>query len=246
MAAAISTTQVVDEDRLSYRTEDESEEFEFCPYYFMKSLPNYEQVAIPDRKSALPTSHSKDKLSLVLDLDETLVHCSVDEVENADLKFPVDYEGMEYIIHARKRPHMDHFLEMVSKQFEVVVFTASQRAYAEKLLDLLDPGRRLIKHRLYREDCLPVDGNFLKDLTVLGRDLSRVVLVDNSPHAFGYQVSNGIPIESWFDDDEDDELLKLLPFLESLLHVKDVRPIVSKQFRIQDRINAAELSTSPL
>ena len=75
---------------------------------------------------------------------------------------------------------------------------------------------------------------------MLGRDLAHTVLVDNSPHAFGYQVENGIPIESWFDNDNDTELLKLLPFLDRLTKHQDVRDVILNQFKLHDLIKRAK------
>ena len=84
-----------------------------------------------------------------------------------------------------------------------------------------------------------MDGNYLKDLHILGRDLRFTAIVDNSVQAFGFQLNNGIPIESWFDDDADTELLNLLTFLKTLKDVStDVRPLIKETFRLEDFVSS--------
>ena len=150
---------------------------------------------------------------------------------NPDIIFSVNFQGVFYEVYVRKRPHLDVFLQTVARMFEVVVFTASQKVYADKLLDLIDPKKNLIQHRLFRDACLCVQGNFIKDLSVLDRDMQKVVLVDNSPHAYGYNVNNGVPILSWFDDERDSELLKLVEFLKRIEAADDARHVVRDQFK---------------
>jgi CTD small phosphatase-like protein 2 len=146
---------------------------------------------------------------------------------------------MTHLVSVRKRPFLHEFLSQVAKLFEVVVFTASQQIYAEQLLDIVDPDSKYIQHRVYRDSCVVWEGNYLKDLTVLGRDLAQTIIVDNSPQAFGFQLENGVPIESWYDDDNDTALLQLIPFLEQLIHVEDVRPVISKKFGLRELVKAA-------
>lgn len=219
---------------------EEEEDDEFNPYLFIKSLPRYEAVQHLRPPIVLPPKDPKaPPITLVLDLDETLVHCTVEPTADADETFPVNFHGMEYLVHVKLRPHVFDFLQSVCDKFEVVVFTASQKVYADELLNRIDPTGKYIRHRMFRDSCLAVEGNFLKDLTVLGRDMSQMVLVDNSPHAFGYQIDNGIPIESWFDDPKDTELLKLDRFLNTLHGCKDVRKAVRNEFETYRKVRDA-------
>lgn len=224
------------ESNLDELEEEEEEEVvvEFNPYLFIKNLPKHQ----PQKRTLLPPQLSTDpKYCLVLDLDETLVHCSTEALFPADLVFPVTFNNVEYTVFARKRPFIEEFLSHMAVHFEIVVFTASQEVYADRLLNILDPDRKYIRHRLFRDSCICVDGNYLKDLTILGRDLSKVIIVDNSPQAFGYQVDNGIPIESWFDDEADQELLRLVPFLKSMVDEPDVRPHIRDKFKLHELIS---------
>ncbi|KAI4336586.1 hypothetical protein L6164_015096 [Bauhinia variegata] len=247
LAMKNSKLECIDEhgqDSISSDLCPEDDEFvdfdDFDPYLFIKTLPALSSVVPTFRPLLLPKqTRSCPPTTLVLDLDETLVHSKLEPCEGVDFTFPVHLDLQEHIVYVRCRPHLKHFLERVSGLFEIIIFTASQSIYAEQLLNVLDPMRKIFRHRVFRESCVYVEGNYLKDLSVLGRDLSRVIIIDNSPQAFGFQVDNGIPIESWFNDCSDRELLLLLPFLESLAEVDDVRPLIAKKFNLREKIAAA-------
>ncbi|TYI59534.1 hypothetical protein E1A91_D10G043400v1 [Gossypium mustelinum] len=204
---------------------------DFDPQSFIKSLPELSDVVSSFRPAATAMEARRRKpITLVLDLDETLVHSTLEPCDDADFTFTVFFNMKEHTVYVKQRPHLHKFLEKVAEMFEVVIFTASQSIYAEQLLDILDPDRKLISRRVYRESCIFSDGSYTKDLTVLGVDLAKVAIIDNSPQVYRLQVNNGIPIKSWFDDPSDCALISLLPFLETLVDIDDVRPVIAKKF----------------
>ncbi|KAK1755106.1 phosphatase PSR1 [Echria macrotheca] len=165
----------------------------------------------------------KGKKCLVLDLDETLVHSSFKILHQADFTIPVEIEGNYHNVYVIKRPGVDQFMKRVGELYEVVVFTASVSKYGDPLLDQLDI-HKVVHHRLFRESCYNHQGNYVKDLSQVGRDLKDTIIIDNSPTSYIFHPQHAVPISSWFSDAHDNELLDLIPVLEDLAgsNVQDV------------------------
>ncbi|ERE74433.1 CTD small phosphatase-like protein [Cricetulus griseus] len=181
-------------------------------------------VPSPPAKSLLPEVTVLDygKKCVVIDLDETLVHSSFKPISNADFIVPVEIDGTIHQVYVLKRPHVDEFLQRMGQLFECVLFTASLAKYADPVADLLDRWG-VFRARLFRESCVFHRGNYVKDLSRLGRELSKVIIVDNSPASYIFHPENAVPVQSWFDDMTDTELLDLIPFFEGLSREDDPR-----------------------
>ena len=162
----------------------------------------------------LPSGQENTTYTLVLDLDETLVH------------FFYTPSGGMFLI----RPFCIKFLEEMSEKFEIVIFTAALKNYADSILDLLDPNKKLIKYRLYRQHVSLSGITFCKDLSKIGRDLGRTIIVDNLEDNFKLQPNNGIHIWTWLDDMKDTQLEDLGKILKDLIskNPNDIRPIIKK------------------
>lgn len=180
-------------------------------------------VVKPSEVSLLPEVDAQDrgKICVVIDLDETLVHSSFKPISNADFIVPVEIEGTTHQVYVLKRPYVDEFLRRMGEMFECVLFTASLAKYADPVTDLLDQGG-VFRTRLFRESCVFHQGCYVKDLSRLGRDLNRTLILDNSPASYIFHPNNAIPVVSWFDDTDDAELLNLLPVFEELSKADDV------------------------
>ena len=156
---------------------------------------NFSPVKARDRKPLLPPPLPENvgKVCLVLDLDQTLVRSWFEDkptppIYKGEYDIISSVENSTLVAYVKKRPFVDEFLRFCSPLFEVVIFTAATSEYANPLLDQLDPGRQLLAHRLFREHCTVIDnGCHVKDLSLLGRPLKKICIIDDSCGAFRFQ-----------------------------------------------------------
>ncbi|CAD8063437.1 unnamed protein product [Paramecium primaurelia] len=183
----------------------------------------YEQIKNPIE---IPpqTERSKGRKTLVIDLDETLVHSSFEPMKINDLIVEVSMNDQKYKIYVNIRPGAHDFIKETSKYFELIVFTASISEYANSVIDFLDP-QGLVDLRLFRENCTIYKDILVKDLSLLKRNLDSVILIDNSVNSFMFQPMNAVHILNYFEDKTDQELPLMIPFLKLLSQFQDVRPV---------------------
>lgn len=180
------------------------------------------------QKSYLLPPLSTSLKTLVLDLDETLVHSQFAPFSiPSDVVIKIDIDNEIHDIHVLIRPGVKNLLEKMEKFYEIVIFTASVSSYADPLLNIIDK-KNICFFRLFREHCTIINTSFVKDLQRLGRELKNVVIVDNSPLSYIFHPNNGLPIQTWFEDKNDKELYKIIPILEFLSDVDDVRKVIPK------------------
>ena len=147
---------------------------------------------------------SDKKYTLVLDLDETLIHFKPNPNNDSSGKIMI-------------RPFLYDFLRSVKKYYELIIFTAATEDYANPIINAIERDEKYFEHRLYRMHTTIIDNDFVKDLSKLGRDLNRTIIVDNMKQNYKNQPDNGITIRPfWGKDVEDTALVDLLDILKKI------------------------------
>ncbi|PIG82927.1 NIF domain protein, partial [Aspergillus arachidicola] len=196
--------------------------------------------------TATSRTYRAPQKTLILDLDETLIHSlakggrmSSGHMVEVKLAAPMTtalspgappttlgpQHPILYYVH--KRPHCDEFLRKICKWYKLVIFTASVQEYADPVIDWLEQERKYFHARYYRQHCTFRNGAYIKDLSSVEPDLSKVMILDNSPMSYIFHEDNAIPIEGWINDPTDNGLLHLVPMLEALQYVTDVRAFLA-------------------
>ncbi|RTE73647.1 hypothetical protein BHE90_011915 [Fusarium euwallaceae] len=185
---------------------------------------------------------TKQQKTLILDLDETLIHSMskggrMSTGHMVEVRLNTTYVGVggqtsigpqhPILYWVNKRPYCDEFLRRVCKWYNLVVFTASVQEYADPVIDWLETERKFFSARYYRQHCTFRQGAFIKDLSSVDSDLSNVMILDNSPLSYLFHQDNAIPIQGWINDPTDTDLMHLVPLLEGLQYVHDVRALLA-------------------
>ncbi|KAH9401246.1 CTD nuclear envelope phosphatase 1 [Tyrophagus putrescentiae] len=175
--------------------------------------------------------------TLVLDLDETLIHSQHDGILRQTVKpgtppdfvlrVTIDRHPVRFYVH--KRPHVDYFLTPGTTWWSS---PPAWRSTGQAVADKLDDNRDILKRRYFRQHCTLDYGSYTKDLSTIVDDLSSVFILDNSPGAYRAFPDNAIPIKSWFCDPSDTALLNLLPVLDALRFTSDVRSVLSRNLHL--------------
>ena len=185
-------------------------------------------------KRIIPTKtiSMKNKL-LILDLDETLIFSSLEKLSSKE-----DFSLGEYFVY--KRPGLNEFLKFTNENFQLAVWTSSTSDYAEGIVKQLFPDQSVLKFVWARDRCVSKidiesrEQYWIKDLKKVKKlrfDLNNVLVIDDSTEKLERNYGNHIPVNPFLGDPKDDELPRLINFLDKLKNLDSVRSIKKRNWR---------------
>lgn len=203
---------------------------------------------LKNHKETLLEIKRNNKKLLFLDLDETLVHSEfdIDNMlsdnsfnKNSNIKYVsfYDYDYKDHVkVKVNLRPFLQEFLNDIKEKFNICLYTASVKEYAECVISTIDPDNSIFKLKLYRDNCIKIGRAYIKDLSIftnisntLNFELKDIAIIDNSIFSFAYQLSNGILINSFYDDYNDFELNNIKNYLLNYIFCSNDVTFVNNQ-----------------
>mmetsp|Transcript_42574 Transcript_42574/g.49290 ORF Transcript_42574/g.49290 Transcript_42574/m.49290 type:complete len:243 (-) Transcript_42574:266-994(-) len=172
------------------------------------------------------TNSTVTKKVLILDLDETLVHCHTEPFADVSIPSKIRIHNQELSLYVKKRPGLDSFLVEMSKVYTLVLFTTGVKEYAHAILKLtgISSYFSAVLHRSYCQ--MNSEKKYEKNLSIFEAGMKDLVLVDNSANQGKHQPDNIFVIKAYKGDDSDSELSRISEFLEELAKKYDVRPVM--------------------
>ena len=177
----------------------------FRPIHPNMQCQNYPFIKTPNKK----------RYSLILDLNETLI----------SLRYADDSKGL-----IRVRPFLYQFLDTISINYELILFTGASEKYTNSIVEVLERNKKYFDFIFCRQYLVKCGDCYIKDLSKIGRPLDSTIIIDNNPVNFKLHKENGIYIKSFLgDNDKDTALNDLIPILTNIVkEKKDVRDGISK------------------
>lgn len=184
-------------------------------------------------KESIKLQYGKLKLSnkplLILDLDETLIHSDLDMKWSAH-DFYIKTED-DSVIPINIRPYLFEFLEFCNINFDIIIYTASCKDYADPVIDFIEKEKSYFKYRFYREHCISYGSFLLKDISIFEKPLNQTLIIDNNLFSFAHYLKNGILISSYYNESNDLDLVSLMEFFnQSIIGKEDIREEIERTF----------------
>ena len=183
---------------------------------------NYNSITIKSVKVPFLSQLKNDEnyiLTIILDLDGTLIYdqnieVNYEEEEEEDDEDNKHQKNNDIILRPRLFEFLDKLLEL---KCELIIFTSSVKQRADEVINIIEKNKRYFNGRLCREHCTLMGAAYVKDISKLGRNLSKTIIIDNDLGCFYLQQENGILIKSFEGKEDDNKLLNLHQILNQII-----------------------------